>query len=147
MPIPFGVGVGDFIATIGLVRDVINALSSSGGASASYQELIQELYSLERALLRVKQLQLDESLEGEKHALRLAASQCQSTIDEFLESVARYQPHLRSFGSGPGALSWSKDAWIKVQWHLCKEKDLTKFRARLQGHVMSIDLVMTAIQM
>jgi hypothetical protein len=61
MAIPFGVGVGDFIAVTSLVSSAANALNSSRGASSSFHELINELYSLESALICVGQLQLDDA--------------------------------------------------------------------------------------
>jgi hypothetical protein len=36
MPIPFGVSVGDFIATITLVKDIITALNDTNGAKPAY---------------------------------------------------------------------------------------------------------------
>ncbi len=55
----FGFSVGDFVAGINLVRELIKALEDSAGSSAEYLALIKELYSLERALLEVKHLNLD----------------------------------------------------------------------------------------
>lgn len=56
MSVGFGFSVGDFLAGIQLVRDVISSLQASGGSAASYQGLAFSLFSLERALLEVKTL-------------------------------------------------------------------------------------------
>ena len=58
MSVGFGFSVGDFIAGIQLVRDVIASLQSSAGFVLEYQILIYELFTLERALLEVKSLRL-----------------------------------------------------------------------------------------
>lgn len=147
MPVAFGFSVGDFIATLNLVQNAIEALSSTNGASTSYRALIRELYVLESALLRVKDTELEPELESEKRALVQTASQCQHTIDDFLTKVQAYQPHLRVGGSGSGTWSRTKDAWMKIKWALCKEEDVEKFKADVRGHSASIQLLVQAIEM
>jgi hypothetical protein len=72
----FGFSVGDFISALELVGTVIQALRESGGAGLEYRELVNKLYGLELALLRVKQLELEEEQLSEYISLRLAASSC-----------------------------------------------------------------------
>ena len=60
MSVGFGFSVGDFLAAL----------------DASFRSLIDELYAPEFALLRVKRLDVDNSLYIEKIALQQAASQC-----------------------------------------------------------------------
>jgi hypothetical protein len=79
----FGFSAGDFIAALELIGTVINALRESGVSGTQYRELINQLYSLETALLQVKQLELEEEQRSEYIALRQSASQCQRTIDNF----------------------------------------------------------------
>ena len=83
MSVGFGFSAGDFIAAISLVSTVIDALRDSGDSSSEYRALITQLYTLETALLRVKQLDFDRERYAEIIALRQAASQCQNTIDGF----------------------------------------------------------------
>lgn len=40
MPVPFGFGVGDFIAVIGLITEVGMILKDSGGASSEFQDVV-----------------------------------------------------------------------------------------------------------
>jgi hypothetical protein len=75
-------------------------------------------------------------------ALRDSALQCQRTIDSFLQTIVKYQPHLRLGGS----LSGWKDGLKKVQWHLCKKEELVKFRAEIGLHSQSIQVLMLSIQ-
>jgi hypothetical protein len=89
MSVGFGFSAGDFIAAIELVGTVIDALRSSGEAGAEYRELVNQLFSLETALLQVKRLEFDESQYAEVVALRQAAGQCRRTIDTFWEKVRR----------------------------------------------------------
>jgi hypothetical protein len=70
MSVGFGFSVGDFIAALELVADVIDALRESGEASKRYRELVRQLDSLESVLLRVKRLELDEAQYAEYIALQ-----------------------------------------------------------------------------
>lgn len=142
MAVPFGFSAGDFIAAIGLVKDLVKALHDSKGSSREYRELIHELRSLETALLQVKALDLEVEQRAKRVVLRQAASQCQVSIDDFLKGLFKYQPHLRSGGS---SRNW-KAAFRKIQWHLCKKDDLVKFRAEIGFHTQSIQMLMLSIQ-
>lgn len=141
--IPFGVSVGDFISGINLVRNLIKALEDTAGSSAEYRDLIKELYSLERALLEVKHLDLDESQHTQSVALQQAAIQCQHTIDEFLQKLRKFQPSLRTGGSRS---PW-RDGLLKVEWALYKKEDVQKFRAQLHGHTASINMLLMTLQL
>ena len=143
MVTPFGFSVGDFVAGIELIRQLINALEDSAGSSAEYRELIKELYSLERALLEVKHLDLDASQYAQLVALRQAATQCQQTIDEFLSKLRKFQP---AFRTGGAKSSW-RDSLRKMEWALYKKEDVERFRAQLSGHTASINMLMMTVQL
>lgn len=140
---PFGFPIGDFVSGINLIRELIKALEDSAGSSAEYRELIKELYSLERALIEVKHLDFDESQHSQGVALKQAATQCQQTIDEFLQKIRKFQPALRTGGSKS---SW-RDGLRKVEWALYKKEDVERFRAQLNGHTASINLLMMTLQL
>lgn len=143
MSVGFGFSVGDFLAALDLVRTVIDALHSSGQASSAYRELVRELYTLEHSLLRVKELKFQDAQSADRIALVQAASQCQLTIDDFWKGIQKYQPYLRTGGSG----SRIKDSWVKIKWAVCKVEDLAAFKAALQGHSGSIQMLLLTIQM
>jgi hypothetical protein len=151
MSIGFGFSVGDFISAVELVSTVIDALRSSSSASTEYRELLSQLLSLESALLQVKRLE-PEFQCAEFFALQLAASQCKTAIDAFLERVKAYQPHLGNDGSEGGITlgdmkKGAKRRWMKVKWAICKKEDVRKFQADLVGHTASIQLLLTTVQM
>jgi predicted HicB family RNase H-like nuclease len=143
MAVPFGFSVGDFIAGINLVKDVIKALQDSRGSSKEYLELIAELRSLETALFEVKTLDLRIEQRAKRAALREASKQCQTSIDNFLKDLMKYSTNLRLGGS---LCAW-KDAYRKIQWKLCKKDDLVRFREEIGFHVQSIQMLMLTIQM
>jgi hypothetical protein len=138
----FGFSAGDFIAALELIGTVINALRESGVSGTQYRELINQLYSLETALLQVKQLELEEEQRSEYIALRQSASQCQRTIDNFWKKIQKYQRHLRTGGS----TSKLKDSWMKVRWAMCQQEDLARFQTDLAAHTQSINIIMTTLQ-
>ncbi|QKX62296.1 uncharacterized protein TRUGW13939_09455 [Talaromyces rugulosus] len=118
MPAGFSFSVGDFFAVLKLVDTVIDALRESPHSSSWFHALINELYALETALLRVKRLLSD--IDGvEKAALQQVTSQCQRTIGGFYENVVRKnQPHLQQGCSN----SRLKDAWAAVKWTVFRKE-------------------------
>ena len=142
-PPGFGFSVGDFISGLNLLRELIKALEDSSGSSKEYRDLIRELYSLERALLEVKHLNVNESLQPHKNAIMQAAVQCQDAISFFLSQIAKYQPSLSRGGSGN---KW-RDCLRKIQWALCKKEDVQKFRAQIQGHTSSIAILLMTLKL
>lgn len=143
MSVGFGFAVGDFIAGLQLVREVISSLQSSAGSVLEYHTLISELFTLERALLEVKALRYEDCEATQLDALKCAATQCQSTIDRFLAKIKKYQPSLNAQGS----TSKVKDGFRKIQWALCEKSDLEVFKAEVRGHAGSINLLLATIQM
>ncbi|KAF1962785.1 hypothetical protein CC80DRAFT_512106 [Byssothecium circinans] len=143
MSIGFGFSVGDFLAALKLVGTVIDALRESSNSGSAYRELLNELYSLETALLRVKRIDLDESQHIDKLALRQAAAQCQRTIDSFWKKVQKYQPYLREGGTS----SKIKDGWTRIKWTVCRNEDIQNFRAEIAAHTGSIEVLLLSVQM
>ena len=139
----FGFSAGDFVAALQLVGRAINALRESGGSGSEYRELVNELYSLELALLRVKQLELEEEQRSEYTALRQTAAQCQQTIDAFWTKAQRYQKHMRIDGTD----STLKSGWKKLKWAMCKSEDVVRFKHDIAAHTQSIQILLSSLQM
>lgn len=139
----FGFSFGELGDGIKLVRQLIAALKSDAGSSKEYQDLIYELFHLERSLLEVKNLEVCDTLKPDKSAVEQAAIQFQHTISTFLNKVSKYQPFLRAAGSGS---SW-RDGLRKVQWAMYGKEDVQHFRAQLQGHTSSIMMLLLTLQM
>jgi hypothetical protein len=143
MPIPFGFSVGDFIATLELIQDVVEALKESHGSSADFQELIRELYSLERALSVVKKLEVSPAQHSQLDAVKQAATQCQITVDTFLRKNKKFLPTL---GAAGAQHKW-KGVLHKIQWRVYRKDDVDEFRAALSGHTSSINMLLLTVQM
>ena len=138
----FGFSVGDVIAALGVVSDVISSLRDSGGAGEEYRQLIQELQMLETALTKVKQLEIDEVQLEDRIGLFAAATHCQSTLEGFIRKIQPYQPHLRLHGS----TSKIKDVYMKIKWGSCKKEEVERLRTCLHGDRQTISMLLGALQ-
>lgn len=141
MPITFG-SVGDIITLSILIKDLIKCLDGSCGSSAEYLAVVRELWSLDHALLEVEVLfrSFDQSapLNALKATANQCAEECRQCITVFSEHMKRYKDNLREGGSG----NFFKDARTKVTWHLSEKKKLAKFRAEMNAHCMSINMLL-----
>jgi prephenate dehydratase len=143
MSVGFGFSAGDFISALELVATVVDALRESGESSTEFRALVAQLHTLQIALESVNCLEVEDAQHGEVIALQQAAAQCQKTIDAFWEKIKKYQPSLRTGGSG----SRVKDGWMKIRWAVCKKEDLSRFKMDLVGHTESIQLLLASLQM
>ena len=136
-----GWSVGDLLAAIGVLKSIIKALDEGKGAKSDYQELIQEIYILERILIAIKELRLDDSPSFPEHgALKQAIDECRSCIDKFLKPLEKYQ----SLSSGPSTL---KDQWRKAKWALGHEGEVGNFKEALGKRIASLNLLLNIINL
>ena len=137
----FGFSVGDLLAGIRVFKDSIEAFSDTKGASADFASLVNEISTLQDGLEAIEELQLEQNFSSKQAtALERSLSACQKSIDEFLGSIAKYQPHLRSQTSG-----W-RSSYRKVQWALCKKEDVANFRANVARHSSALNMLLVTFQ-
>lgn len=139
----FGFSVGDFLAGIKLAHDLAVALSDGRGSKVQFQGLVRELYSLERAMIAIHNLQVPAELEQRLWMVQQAASHCQTVITNFLLKGDIY---MRCLSQG-GSTKWWKNAFYKVKWAIYKVDDLNELRASLRGHTMAMSLMLQVLQM
>ncbi|KAL8740270.1 MAG: hypothetical protein Q9190_007005 [Brigantiaea leucoxantha] len=142
----FGFSVGDVIAGLRLIKQSIEALQDSKGSSADCEALDHEIDSLKDSLEAVDDLHLDERLGASSKqsiAVREAIERCWRCIDQFLSVTAGYRQWLR--GKVPSHLAWKANL-KKIQWALCKKDDVKKFRAQLERHSSSINMLLVTLQ-
>jgi hypothetical protein len=141
----FGFSVGDFIASVKLVKDLIKSLNDTAGARPAYRRLISDLFHLEDALTNVRNLDVQPAQAAQKIALEQVASQCHESIETFLSRNAKFQATL-----GVQALS-TASRWRtnlhKIQWALCKDDEVNELRAEITGHTTTINMILNAMQM
>lgn len=141
----FGFAVGDFLATIKLVHDLAVALSDSRGSGAKFKRLVQELYSIERVMVEIKNLQIPAVLEPNLWMVQQAASQCRRAITDFLQRNDVYMSRLGQAAST--TRKWWKDGFYKIKWAVYKTDDVEELRAYLCGHSMAMGIVLQILQM
>lgn len=140
--IPLGWSIGDLLTAIGVLKSVIEALDESAGAKADYQELMKEIYGLERVLITIKELRLDDNPSHPEHGvLRQAIDECQSCIDRFLKPLEKY----RSLSSGGS--SSLKNQFQKIKWALGHEDDVHRFREAFGKRIASLNLLIGTINL
>ena len=137
----FGFSVGDLLAGIRVFKDSIEAFSDTKGASADFVALVNEISTLQDGLEAIEELQADHDFSTKQFAaIDRAVSACQKSIDEFLDSIAKYQPHLHAQASG-----W-QSGFRKVKWALCKKDDVAHFRAQVARHASAINMLLVTFQ-
>jgi hypothetical protein len=126
MPAPFGFGVSDIIEGITLIVAAVKALDDANGAKKGYREFVECLTSLLDNFAALDNLELPEQLEQSRRAIRSQVARIRRIISDFVVTTTKYQRSL----SEPG-LGWT-DGIRKIQWQLCKKKDLDLFHESLR---------------
>ena len=141
MAIGFGFSVGDLFLGLKILKDSIDAVNDSKGAAADFTALATEITSLQDGLEAIEELQSNSSFSiKQTSALDRAILSCQETIDEFLTSISKYQPHLQAKTSG------LRSNYRKIKWVVCKKDDVTKFKAQLGRHASTITMLLVTFQ-
>lgn len=135
----FGFSFGDFVAGISLLKSLIDALDGTYGAKAEYRGLVAELYCLERALVAIKEIEVQEA-SSEYDATQQAVRGCRECIDRFIFKVASYQ----SLTAGKSSV---RDQVRKIMWAQCRKEDLHKFKEDLSIYVSAINVLLSTLQL
>lgn len=139
----FRFSVGDFLAAAGLIEQAVSALQEAGGSSFQYQRLSLQLHALGKALQEVDRLEYVEGLEPTVEAIKATALSCQLPLQEFLNSVKKYDQSL-GLGQSAGIM---KDVVFKVKFVSTKKPEaVTKLRAEITAYLGSINLLLGLYQ-
>lgn len=161
----FGFSIGDIIAGLRVIYVSCEALKDASSSRLEYVALRTEIESLLFALEAIEDLDLDThasthtststrtttTMEKQRAAINASVASCKACIDEFLARAAKYEPHLlRSQGNtgpntGGGAGSWIA-GYRKIKWAVCKREDVARFRAQLERHASSINMLLITFQ-
>lgn len=136
MVVPFGVSVGDFVSTLGLIRKIAAALAESHGSGAQFRKLEATLGCLERAVKRV--LDTDAGDDDEFVARwKETTEHLDILVKDFHKKSAKYEPSLRLGGSSS---KW-KDAMRKIQFTTIKD-DIAEFETQLLVQMGTLQLLL-----
>ncbi|KAL2058888.1 hypothetical protein ABVK25_000180 [Lepraria finkii] len=141
MPVTFG-SFGDIVSLGIIIKDLVECLNNRRGSSAEYQAVVRELSSLDDRLTHVKSPCKCSEQSADLIALSMTANNCakeyQSCIERFWEQIKIYRTCLKDGGSG----SAFKDTASKVRWQVSERKRLATFRAEVNGHCSSINMLL-----
>lgn len=141
----FGISVGDFIAGINTLIDIVHSLSDTHGAQADYKELGSELQSLKSGLDGVKALSPDPTLTTELSALDAAVGKCRACVENFVQRNSKF----KSLEGTPGkrwSLATLKKRGRGVQWAIWKKDDVGRFRDQVRFHTGAIGMLLSILQ-
>ena len=133
--------LGDVIALINIVKDLVKAFDKRKGSSAEYQEIIRKLWAFNRVLQEVDTLcsstVITTELNASRNALLSVASQARRSIEALSTGYQKFEPSLREGGSR----SRLQDAARKAEWKFFHSDDST----RLQSEVCAYCSILSAL--
>lgn len=146
MAVPFGFSVGDFIACISMINDVIGAFSGTRGARADYQLLKGTLESLQQSFEAIGQIPVDPQANFQQHAaITQTVDRCWKCIDSFLRRTLKYDV----IGSADVPQDWKAKIQAgarKLQWAILKKDDIQKFKEDIHQQIEAISLLLATLQ-
>lgn len=140
MVVPFGVSVGDFIAVLGLIREVAVALADTHGSASKLKALIERLDGLKAALGELELLEWEDEAFAAK--LKDATGKLNDSIKGFHSRIATYRPALEI---GGGSKKWKK-ALKKIQFTFIKD-DIARLEMELLVHIGNVKLLIEAAKL
>ncbi|KAE8445214.1 hypothetical protein EG329_013586 [Mollisiaceae sp. DMI_Dod_QoI] len=139
MPMPFGVGVGDFIAVGSLIAKIAVELRKNGEAAPAYQYLLLELEALDRALQQLQDLRPSQHELLQLNSIRATALSCARPLQEFLDKIIKFESRLGTFALKNNR---SKGFPRRMQWRMMYKDDVVELRTILGSHVATINLLL-----
>ena len=139
MPVGFGFGVGDFIATIGLFRGIAVALKDHGGARDDHAKTLS---TLETASSILSCLENHYSATGDiatSNAIRGLAHMIRRDVDDFLASIEKYKVRLCK---PRGTRDFLNSTVAKIQWSQFVAERVTKLHQEVRIHMSSLHLLL-----
>jgi hypothetical protein len=138
----FGFSVGDLIAGLRLIYVSVGAVRGTSSVQSEYAALSSEVQTLLEALETIDELDLEHrGSEKQWSALQTAVLSCKRCVEDFLASTAKYQPHLQVGAKG----GWVA-GYRKIKWAICRKEDVNVFRAQLDRHASSINMLLITFQ-
>jgi hypothetical protein len=129
--------IGDFIAIIGLFKDVGVALKESGGAADDYQHIVRELESIVAVLQAVQSVPNTSSDVSQVNAIRSQAQSSQQLLAAFLKRIQKYDASL-----GAGARRGFRHGTVsKVRWATTVSKEISKLRQEIDVSTLGLRLL------
>lgn len=122
----------------GLIRKVSKALQDTLGASSEYQQVIIQLQGLQRILQHLEALESTDSNARHVNAIRAMALACRIPLQQFLDSISKFESALGPFSTVNSLRSGGR----KAQWAIHMDSEVKKLQASVTAKVISINLLL-----
>jgi hypothetical protein len=135
----FGLSAGDIFLGIKLIKDTLEAFSTTRGSQRQYADIVQQLHTLETCLRIAQHKLADLNVDDTRSLVGQAVAECSACIDTYQQEILnRYE---RFFGNE--TKDSSKKRFMrelkKIQW--LHEKDKTEALSKaIATHVQIITL-------
>ncbi|KAL9085244.1 MAG: hypothetical protein Q9165_007678 [Trypethelium subeluteriae] len=144
MPVTFG-SVGDIISVSILVKDLVDALNESKGSKKQYEDVVRELWLLDRALLEVDLTSRTHANTPQLSAVcetaRQAVEDCRVVVKGFTDKIKQYGKSFSAGISGPRHTVGR--ATKKIQWQICQKDEVSRFRAQISAHALTMTMLLS----
>lgn len=148
MPVTFG-AVGDIIAVVLVVKDLVDALDKARGSKVQHQAAMRELGLLERNLLEIGVLirrhgdGATPELQGLCELAKEYVATCNNLVTTYKDRVEKYRTTFDQ-AQAPKRLS---EAFMAIRWRFEEKEALEKFREELGGLVQNLQVLMITVDM
>ena len=137
--------LGDVIALITMVKDLVNAFDKRMGFSADYQEIIRKLWAFNQVLKEVETLCRSIATTNESNTSRDAmlsvVGQARNSIEALSKGIRKFEPNLREGGSR----SSIQDGARKAQWRLFHSEDASKLQSEIDTYCSIFGVLITMV--
>ncbi|CAL1717003.1 unnamed protein product [Somion occarium] len=141
---------GDILALIELAAKVAHILTSTSGASESYQALILDVTRLQHFLQQLNSFSRHRNVTILKSQLlspedvASAIKECTRSLERILQRVTYYRSFVESRCGSSVHNSWRR-TWMTSGWMLLKSREIAEFRAELLQHNTLLARILSAM--
>ena len=137
--------LGDVIALINIVKELITAFDKRRGSSAEYQDILRKLWAFNRVLKEVETLCRSITTTAEattsRDAMLCVVGQARTSIEALSKGIRKFEPSLRQGGSQ----SSLKDAARKAEWKLFHSDDSAKIQSEIDMYCSILSVLVTTV--
>ncbi|VDB85846.1 unnamed protein product [Peniophora sp. CBMAI 1063] len=119
--------IGDIIAVVQLIRDIVVALDDARGAAEEYKQFVHVLTALGAVMEAVYKLARDSPDDALKSVVLEEVRRCCNDINNAHNSIAKFD---RLEGETSVRTSRAGTLFTKLHWHFLKASDATKYAKR-----------------
>jgi len=137
----FKLSSGDIGPLICIAIKVIDALSSSGGATRHYREATAFLHNLKKTLEPLQDPSLLEAYPSSREQICQQVDKTKLAVEHFLKLAGKFEPDL----GGTGAISYHQHIVSKLKWRFIASKALTELMTELSGYMRVLDTLLLKV--